>query len=249
MTDISAPVLEPIGEFRIGQVLSRALTITSRNLVQFALITAVPLLPLLLATLSLATPKPGLSGLGGTFVISILLSAILIALSQAVIIYAAFQTMRGRPVSVGESLGKGLARFGAVIGAAIVIGFGISFGFLLLIVPGFILAAMWYVALPACVVETLPVFGSLGRSAELTKGHRWQIVGLYFLVAIAAAIVNGIAGGIFGAIFGRFVGAFPTFVVQVIVAAYQAVVVVVAYHDLRVAKEGVDIDRIAAVFD
>ena len=32
-------------------------------------------------------------------------------------------------------------------------------------------------------------------------------------------------------------------------AAFSSVVIAVAYHDLRVAKEGVDIEQIAAVFD
>jgi hypothetical protein len=31
--------------------------------------------------------------------------------------------------------------------------------------------------------------------------------------------------------------------------AFYAIMVVVIYHDLRVAKEGVDTDQIAAVFD
>ena len=31
--------------------------------------------------------------------------------------------------------------------------------------------------------------------------------------------------------------------------AFNAIMVVVTYHDLRVAKEGVDTDQIAAVFD
>lgn len=31
--------------------------------------------------------------------------------------------------------------------------------------------------------------------------------------------------------------------------AYQAIVVVVLYHDLRVAKESIDLERIATVFD
>jgi hypothetical protein len=31
--------------------------------------------------------------------------------------------------------------------------------------------------------------------------------------------------------------------------AFNAIAVVMAYHDLRVAKEGVDIEQIASVFD
>jgi hypothetical protein len=31
--------------------------------------------------------------------------------------------------------------------------------------------------------------------------------------------------------------------------AYNAIAVVMSYHDLRVAKEGIDIEQIASVFD
>ncbi|HLG88291.1 MAG TPA: glycerophosphoryl diester phosphodiesterase membrane domain-containing protein [Alphaproteobacteria bacterium] len=249
MTDISAPILEPAGEFRIGRVLSRALTITSRNIVKIAIIVGVPFLPLLLVGASFAGPRPDLHRMAGPLIFSGIITILLAALSQVVVIHAAFQSMRGRPISIGESLSKGLVRFLPVIGLAIVMAFGIVIGFVLLVVPGFMLLTRWYLAIPACVVESAPVFGSLERSAQLTKGHRWQILGLYLVVAVVGGILNAIAGGIFRGIFGTVIGSLPAFVVQVIIGAYQAVVVVVAYHDLRSAKEGVDIDRIAAVFD
>jgi hypothetical protein len=34
-----------------------------------------------------------------------------------------------------------------------------------------------------------------------------------------------------------------------IIGAFGAVVVAVVYHDLRAAHEGIDVDRMAAVFD
>jgi len=34
-----------------------------------------------------------------------------------------------------------------------------------------------------------------------------------------------------------------------VAGAFNAIMVVVAYHDLRVAKEGIDTDQIASVFD
>ncbi len=48
---------------------------------------------------------------------------------------------------------------------------------LALLVPGFILLIMWFVAIPVCVVEQRGSWASMQRSAELTKGHRWKISG------------------------------------------------------------------------
>ena len=43
---------------------------------------------------------------------------------------------------------------------------------LALIVPGLIVYVMLCVALPVCLIERKGVFASIGRSAELTRGHR-----------------------------------------------------------------------------
>jgi hypothetical protein len=48
---------------------------------------------------------------------------------------------------------------------------------------------------------------------------------------------------------GMDAGAILGFVMQSVVSAFTTLAAVVMYHDLRVAKEGVDTNRIAAVFD
>jgi|GEM_PF-2968925 len=65
-----------------------------------------------------------------------------------------------------------------------------ALGFMLLIIPGVFLAVLWSVATPALLVEDLSLGKALDRSAELTKGYRWQILGL-FLIAAAIALAAG----------------------------------------------------------
>jgi hypothetical protein len=48
---------------------------------------------------------------------------------------------------------------------------------------------------------------------------------------------------------GMDAGAILGFVMQSVVSAFTTLAAVVMYQDLRVAKEGVDTNRIAAVFD
>ena len=69
------------------------------------------------------------------------------------------------------------------------------------------------------------------------------------LVGIVGDVVGAGAGGA-AALIGNW--AFVkviTFAVKVVVGAFGAVLSAVVYHDLRVSKEGVDIDTIASVFD
>jgi hypothetical protein len=119
---------------------------------------------------------------------------------------------------------------------------------ILLIFPAFIVMTMLFVAMPACIVEQLGPVNSMKRSSELTKGHRWKIFGLWLLVMIVAGIGSLIPKA-FTAFGGASVGLILELVWAALTGAFNAVMVVVTYHDLRVAKEGVDTDQIASVFD
>ena len=77
---------------------------------------------------------------------------------------------------------------------------------LLLVIPALILYVMWFVAIPVCVVEQLGPFRSLGRSRQLTKGHRWKILGLLLVILIPALIVGAILGGITVFVLGATLG-------------------------------------------
>jgi hypothetical protein len=165
------------------------------------------------------------------------------------VLYGAFQQMRGRPFDVGVSLQKGLGRFFPVLGAAVCAGVGIGLGTLLFVLPGIILATMWYVAIPACVLEGMGPFAALSRSASLTRGSRWKVFGLSLVIALTiavpAAILQGVLGftlGWTGLVLGNYIG-------RVLGGAFAAITAAVLYHDLRAAKEGIDVDRIAAVFE
>ena len=258
MTNVSATAgAAPQGEFRVGPVLSRALAILSSNVLKFLPLTAINALPDLGA---LVTPRlvngavqrnPEAFFTAG-IVTAALASAIVFiflnALTEAVVLYGSFQALRNRPVRIGESLQKGLSRALPIIGLSLCIAIGGGVGFLFLIVPGIILILMWSVALPACVVERLGPFQSMSRSSALTKGHRWKLLGIFLVIAV----VNGVVGGVLPRILvglGLAVAVIATMIWHALVGAYQSIVVAVAYHDLRVAKEGVDIEHIASVFD
>jgi hypothetical protein len=233
------------GDFRAGHALGQAWSVLSRNFPTFFLLTAVAAMPEA-ATGTIGDPFQVLR-LAGLKVEGLgpLLGHVLSTLSEAVVLYGAFQAMRGKPVSLGESMRVGLRRFFPVVGVAIsttLLGF---LGLIVFVVPGLICFTMWFVATPACVVEGRGVFSSLGRSARLTQGHGWKIFALMLLLFFCNAIVDG---QIDQALSG--VPAFAGHVIwNGVWNAFYAILAVVTYHDLRVAKEGVDIEQIAAVFE
>lgn len=235
-------------QFRVGAVLNKTSAILGRQTGKFVLLAFVPMIPILLVTLaalSSSTP-PSSSGLAVGAILTGLLTFVLQILAQATSLYGAFQEMRQQPFTIGDSLRIGLARTIPVIGVGILVGLAMMLGFLLLVVPGVIIGCMLYVAIPACVIEKLGVTASMSRSVALTKGYRWQIFGLFLLVVVISvlgAFVLTMIGGT------GLVGQLLSFGWQVVSTAFGAVLSAVIYHDLRMAKEGIDLDTLASVFD
>ena len=81
-----------------------------------------------------------------------------------------------------------------VIGASILAGIGVTIGFVLLIVPGFILLTYWCLIVPFIVIGGSGVFGSFRNSWRTVRGYAWRVFGTYvlvFLILIAFAVVLG----------------------------------------------------------
>jgi uncharacterized membrane protein len=256
-------------EFRIGHVLSQTWSVFSAHFLTFVLVTGIANLPLLL----MPQAVPGVAGdpfqSAGNSMLVIGLFVIFWVLGQAVLLYAAFQAMRGRPINLAESAKIGLGRFFPIIGLIICVGILTGLATLLLVVPGIMLYLAWFVATPVCVVERLGPFRSMGRSRELTQGNRWKIFGMLLLIFLVGFTIGSLltvgvvlilyaTGGMPLGTTGflafllaktSLLGRIVNLIWGAIWGAFLAILIVVTYRDLRVAKEGVDTDQIAAVFE
>ena len=164
-------------------------------------------------------------------------------------IQGAFQDIRGQRFDLATSIRRGLARLLPVLATSVSTSIIIFVGLLLLVVPGLIFLTMFLVAVPACVVEGLGPVQSLGRSHALTKGYRWGIFAVYIVPLLVLAIASFILQAIGAGIAGITGAAIASFIAVAVISPYQALVAIVAYHDLRSVKEGLDIEQLAAVFD
>jgi hypothetical protein len=238
-------------EFRVGRVLGRSARIFFQQFIKFFLLNTIVTLPSVLvvalgiiALASLARATAGVS----LALLPLLLVIVLYIVCQLVAFYGAFQSLRGKPFGIGQSVKQGVVRFFPAIGALICMMAAIGAGFLLLIVPGFFLASMLYVVLPVCVVEKRGPFESLGRSAALTKDHRWRVFAISILVALVFSIGTILMRN-FAVRFGDIALVLVALVWFSLTATFQAIVAAVVYHDLRMIKEGGDFEQIAVVFD
>lgn len=235
-------------EFRIGQVLSKSLNVFFQNIVTFTLISATVALPFVVLSALGVDEGAAPQDKAIQAISAIVLLMFLSPLATAIILFGAFQHMRGRPVRLGDAISRGLSRFFPLVGVMFLQTIGVFLGSILLLVPGLILLAMWYVTVPACVVEKTGPIRSLGRSRQLTKGYRWKLFGLFLLTMIL-----GLLGNVFIFVANQLAGQWgqvgAQFLWQGLIGGFGGVLIAVTYYYLRVAKEGVDVEQIASVFD
>lgn len=136
--------------------------------------------------------------------------------------------------SVGELLKSINPKLLPLLGLSIVVGILVFIGLIFFIIPGIILALMWFVAVPVMIIEDKGVFDSMSRSGELTKSNRWRLLGLIILIYIGVFIVFFIAGLIAAVL--PILGVIAVVVLAVIVYPWLGVVVPTAYYSLVGSK-------------
>jgi hypothetical protein len=232
-------------DFQAGKVFSKSVSIFSRNIVSFTVISSVAALPYIAHPLARSYAiLPDDTRL--YFAILLPVTLFLLALTTAIILHVTFQQMRGKPVRLTEAISRVCSRFAPLLGVILLYSIGVLLGLALLVVPGIILMVMWYVAVPVCVVENAGPEQSLRRSAALTKGLRWKVFGIFLVFYVGATAGDQVLDWT-GPSSVSMMAALVVW--QGLTGAFGSVLTTVTYYYLRVAKEGVDIDQIAAVFD
>jgi hypothetical protein len=232
----------------IGSVLSTAASVWGRYLVPFVGTTLLASAPGLLFSLLVGSTATALLTTAG--IVRMLVGLVVTILVIIALTYATVQALRGGKVSIVECLRQGIKRLPTAIGVGILAYIGIVVGSTLLIVPGLILLTMWAVSLPVVTVERTGVFAALSRSSELTRGHRWRVLGTILVPIVVLAAIGWALVTIFGL---QGITSPLFFVVNWLVGsfaqAFNVCVFATLYYFLRREKEGVGIDQIASVFD
>jgi hypothetical protein len=157
---------------------------------------------------------------------------------QGVLIEAVRDVRDGRAdLSVRETFARALPRFNRIALAGILAAIGITFGLLLLILPGLILLTIWIMIIPAIVLEDRDVFEAFGRSRELVRGHGLNVFGVIVLTVLLLIGVSLLISVLLAPLenwVARLVGDIAG---NTIVAPFVVTTWTLAYHRLRAAKE------------
>lgn len=151
------------------------------------------------------------------------------------------------------SLSGALQRLGSLVWLTMVFGFLLGLGFVACIVPGVYLYVAWSVAVPVLLLEDLRGRKALKRSRELVKGRWWPILGAIVVSGILAGVIQAVFAAVLVAVVGTdgndvagaTAGALANIAGSMVTTPFSAAVIMVVYFDLRVRKEGFDLELLA----
>jgi Membrane domain of glycerophosphoryl diester phosphodiesterase len=263
-----ATVLRPMSA---GELLDRTFFLYRKNFVLFAGIVAIPYLAtfgLAMGQLAIAGPRVGVSAARGVAgVVTALISAIVyllaLAASQAATVVAVSHVHLDRPASIASSYGAVKSHVFKYMLIMLGLWIAIGIGFVLLIVPGIMLALMWALVIPVAVLENKGLSDSAARSKELTKGNRGRIFAIYFLFVVLYYIITVVLQLPAFAILGISKPATPTaipvsflvtsqalaYISQCLVGPLLTIALALVYYDERVRKEAFDLQVLMANLD
>ncbi len=175
-------------------------------------------------------------------------------------VFIVSESYLGRPISAREALNRATPYIGRILVCSLLMTLVIGLGFLLLLIPGVILAVGLALAIPAVVLEPRSsASAALSRSWELTRGARWRIFGLgvtlLVLLYIPVIAITGLLAVMLPQASGASFGSASVSTVAVLAGAGLVqmfiyplfyCVLTVTYYDLRVRKEGFDLELLAS---
>jgi len=209
---------------------------------------------------------PSFGLLGGAFLGAIgglILYFFVLGVAQAATVSAVSEIYLGRSITVRESFRRSKGRVFAVLATLFmttlltIVAFVL--GIILLFLPGFYVLCRLALAIPALIVENESPVAAIERSFELTRD--WSSVFQVFLLLALAFVIGASVGGILQipTYIYMFTAGIPKFQMSIGVSAYAYIAGFFAkvfvgpiglisaslmYYNLRVRKEGFDIQHL-----
>jgi hypothetical protein len=253
----------------IGKVLDDGFKFYVRNLVKIlplsflAVVTPVIVVILFLGVdtyfgLSSGQLDPATTDFGGLFAsfgISMVLAMFLAVIFYAALFYKLTAAAQDRAMGVGASLGLGLRAAIPLLITNLIFFAIVMLGTILLIIPGIIVMVFLCLYMPAYTMDNAGIIGSLKKSYNLVVGNWWRTL---LILSIPTIIMIAFFAGI-GVVIAALVGfsvvqgegdflqyqitvEVVQYAVNVFLAPLFPALMIILYHDLKLRKEGADLD-------
>ena len=246
---------QPVGEFRVGDVLSAGFGALFSNFGNYTLVAGVVYLPLIIAALLiddgisfilLDFNQVGWAGYTSGMFLAVMLGFV----AYAAVVFGALEQEAGNKIGALQMLRGGLAYIIPVLIASCLITLLFLLGLILLVIPGIIIMLALEATIPAIVAENRGPIEAMKRSAELASGYKWHILGVvivvFFVQIVFSTAINFIPEQMQDT--NGYIGMATYFIENAVSTALGGTIAAAIYTRLRPAKEGVLGDDIAEVF-
>jgi hypothetical protein len=262
----------PIGALSVGDILDRGLKLLLARLSTFYVINLLVLLPalpyqLVLPFLLIGQPSTAqLLILAGGLLVLLLSSILLTPLGSGAILYIIAQEFADRQASIGSAFAFAWRRFGSLVLASLIWNLIFVAGFLSCLAPGIVFAVFFAFVLQSIVVEGCSAVDAFGRSQVLTRGFRGRVLAVLLLLFLLFLGAFGVQLGVSWLLPGLVprsqditlelafeLASYPNYVIGVVIGflvttlagTYYSVCLTLFYFDLRIRKEGYDLELAA----
>ena len=262
-----APVLVPdLRPLAVGEIIDVAIKIWRRHLPTLARIVFVVVAPVqVLSALVAASVGPSdignpsadthaVAGWVAGMLTAQALSALAFLIASAAVLRAVSVAYLGGEPDWRDSLRAATTRLGSLIWLGLLMGGGLLLAAVALFVPFIWLGVSWSVAFPVLIAEGQRGTGAMRRAFRLVRGRWWPTFGallLAFMFQFFVGLVLGIPLGLLtasrdaGSVAAIALTALVSIVSSVITTPFMAAVLVLIYFDLRVRKEGFDLELLS----
>jgi Membrane domain of glycerophosphoryl diester phosphodiesterase len=190
------------------------------------------------------------------YLLSFPIAALLLPFSVGALYRAATSLAAGNVETIGSVLLGTLRRYFAVWGVVLLAVLLFVGAIAIVTIPVVIWVAIrWSVALPALFAEGIGPVKALGRSWNLVRDNWWRTLGILIIVSIMVSLIQTALQVLFGGVAAVVPGlngdlragvvTTITTLVDALVGAITPIAITMLYLDLRVRKEGLDLDQLA----
>ncbi len=242
---MTAPVLRPLG---IGEVLDVSFGIYRNHFTALFTIAAVTMLLPSALEIALGTDATSLGSVMAKLG-SMIIRVVLMSVGLAACTLLVSRNYLGHSMTAGEALQSATPFIGRLVAISMLTGLAFALGLVLLVIPGIIMIIGFMLSSAVAVIESPnSATDAMRRSWYLTRGDRFRLF-ITMMVPGLLLAVPLVALGILAAVVGMAADS-RTFMAliafgNVFFYPFLYVVVAVFYYDMRVRKEGLDLELMA----
>ena len=227
------------------EIIDAAIEVYRRNPVHFMLLAAIVRVPWLIIQIVFVGDRDTELAALTTSVLIALGTLISTLLMSGFVVHMASELYLGRQTDAFDTMRRTWTKIGSVFVASVAQSLAIGLGLLLFLFPAIWVTSVVFAVVPAIMIENRGVGDAFGRSWKLSAGMKSHILSALGLVVLIRVIVE------FGVTIIAL--AIPSQELRFVAIAAAAMVIypllgiaeTLVYYDIRIRKEGFDIEMMA----